>query len=314
MRFRPPLHCSGEKPRCGALHCTQAGAADAKELTAFLNRQSQALHGTSDLSVEVVRGWFEIDDLVVLVADGAQGIEAYADMQPRSDGTTVDIDPRELPTAPGAIEPLVAELERRALEWARPVVRATIVDAEAGTRSVLEARGYGPVRHSFRMLAELHATPEPVTWPDGIEVRVMEPGEEQAVHAAVMESFADHWGFTPHPFEGWLKYHTRPEARQDLWFVARAGDEVAGICLCSDHESGESGYGWVEILGVRPPWRRRGLGEALLRHSFRAFALEGATKVGLGVDAENPTGAVRLYERAGMRVVRRYDTYERHLD
>jgi mycothiol synthase len=292
----------------------EAGRADAEELTAFLNRQSQSLHGTSDLSVEAVRGWFELDELVVLVADGPEGIEAYADMQPRSDGTTVDIDPRELPSAPGAIEPLIAELERRALEWGRPVVRATIVEAEAGTRGVLEARGYGPVRHSFRMLIELHATPDLVTWPDGIEVRVMEPSEEQAVHAAVMESFADHWGFTPHPFEGWIRYQSGPQARKDLWFVARDGDEVAGVCLCATHESGEPGYGWVEILGVRRPWRRRGLGEALLRHSFRAFALEGATKVGLGVDAENSTGALRLYERAGMRVVRRYDSYERRLD
>jgi ribosomal protein S18 acetylase RimI-like enzyme len=293
----------------------EARVADAEELTAFLNRQSQALHGTPDLSVAAVRGWFEIDDLVVLVADGPQGIEAYADMQPRSDGETVDIDPRELPSAPGSIEPLIADLERRARDWGRKVARATIVHAdETGTLAVLEGRGYAPVRHSFRMLIELHGTPEPVAWPDGLEVRVMEPGGERAVHAAVMESFADHWGFTPHPFEGWLKYHTRPEARQDLWFVAWDGDEVAGVCLCADHESGEPGFGWVEILGVRRPWRRRGLGEALLRHAFRAFALEGATKVGLGVDAENPTGALRLYERAGMRVVRRYDTYERRLD
>ena len=71
--------------------------------------------------------------------------------------------------------------------------------------------------------------------------------------------------------------------------------------------------GWVGILGVRLSWRRRGLATALLQHSFRDFRARGATRVGLGVDAENTTGAVRLYERVGMQVVRRDDTYEKTL-
>ena len=117
------------------------------------------------------------------------------------------------------------------------------------------------------------------------------------------------------PYDRWRRQQLdAPLARPDMSFVALAGDEIAGVCLCATHESGERGYGWVGILGVRPPWRRRGLGEALLRTAFRAFAAEGATRVGLGVDGENTTGAVRLYERAGMRVIRRYDTYERRLD
>jgi ribosomal protein S18 acetylase RimI-like enzyme len=80
------------------------------------------------------------------------------------------------------------------------------------------------------------------------------------------------------------------------------------------HMSGDPTYGWINVLGVRAPWRRRGIAIALLARTFADFEARGATRVGLGVDAENPTGAVGLYERAGMSVSQRNDTYERLLD
>ena len=102
-----------------------------------------------------------------------------------------------------------------------------------------------------------------------------------------------------------------PRFDPTLWFVAEEGDEIAGVALCSWHQSGDPQFGWVNVLGVRRPWRKRGLGLALLLHAFAEFGRRGATRVGLGVDAENTTGAVRLYERAGMSVARRNDTYEK---
>ena len=98
-----------------------------------------------------------------------------------------------------------------------------------------------------------------------------------------------------------------------VWFLAEDGGEIAGFALCHPHPSGDPAVGRVAALGVRPRWRRRGLGLALLLHSFAAFRERGASEVRLEVDAENPTGAVALYERAGMSVVRRYDTYEKRL-
>jgi ribosomal protein S18 acetylase RimI-like enzyme len=71
--------------------------------------------------------------------------------------------------------------------------------------------------------------------------------------------------------------------------------------------------GWVDVLGTRRPYRRRGLAEALLRHVFRELYVRGARQVGLGVDAENPTGATRLYERVGMRVASASDVYAKTL-
>ena len=71
--------------------------------------------------------------------------------------------------------------------------------------------------------------------------------------------------------------------------------------------------GWVGTLGVLRPWRKSGLGLALLRHSFNEFYRRGKHKVGLGVDAENLTGALRLYQNAGMHVHQTFDNYEKEL-
>ena len=78
-------------------------------------------------------------------------------------------------------------------------------------------------------------------------------------------------------------------------------------------EVGDPGVGWIPSLGVRRPWRRRGIGLALLRHAFEEFGRRGKRAVGLGVDAESVTGAVELYERAGMHVWRRSTTYGKKL-
>jgi ribosomal protein S18 acetylase RimI-like enzyme len=129
-----------------------------------------------------------------------------------------------------------------------------------------------------------------------------------------MDAFADHWDFHRGPLEEWLSYNVRDHAFDpSLWWLAEDGDELVALSLNQWHFSGDPQYGWIGILGVRPAWRRRGLATALLRHSFRDFRERGATRVGLGVDGENTTGAVRLYEKAGMQVVRRNDTYEQKL-
>src|SRR4029077_18824369 len=95
-----------------------------------------------------------------------------------------------------------------------------------------------------------------------------------------------------------------------LCFRVRAGDELAAAALCTIDDFG---LGWVDILGTRREHRRRGLGEALLGQSFHALYARGAPKVALGVDAESPTGATRLYERVGMRVSSRIDLYAKNL-
>jgi GNAT superfamily N-acetyltransferase len=100
-----------------------------------------------------------------------------------------------------------------------------------------------------------------------------------------------------------------------LWFLAMDGPsgEIAGICLCRAQAYNDPNVGWVNILAVRRPWRKRGIGLALLRHAFGELYRRGKNMAGLGVDAENLTGALRLYENAGMHVHRAFDLFEKEV-
>ena len=101
------------------------------------------------------------------------------------------------------------------------------------------------------------------------------------------------------------------EPEPELWILAMDGDEVAGMALCASRRAGQEDLGWVSSLGVRRPWRRRGLALAILRRAFGLLAARGKSRVGLGVDSQSLTGATRLYEKAGMHVVRELYEYER---
>lgn len=175
----------------------------------------------------------------------------------------------------------------------------------------LEARGYALVRHSHRMTIDLaDPTPDPV-WPDGIEVRAFRPGDDRAFYEAQQETFADSWEPTDEPFEEWAHWLLEgPSFDPGLWFLAADGAETAGYAICHPHWS-DAEAAWVRLLGVRRPWRRRGLGRALLLHSFGEFRGRGFRRAGLGVDAESLTGAHKLYESAGMHVAARFDVYEK---
>jgi ribosomal protein S18 acetylase RimI-like enzyme len=165
------------------------------------------------------------------------------------------------------------------------------------------------------MEIELDDPPAEPAWPDGIQVRRFgDDLEARAVMEAVNDTFADTWDFVPDTYEEWSHFWFESETYDpELWILATAGGELAGVSLCRAHHAGDPGLGWVSSLGVRRPWRRQGLGRALLLESFRAFHGRGLRRVGLGVDAENPTGATRLYESAGMRVAMRWVVYEKEL-
>jgi mycothiol synthase len=177
----------------------------------------------------------------------------------------------------------------------------------------LERRGFSLVRHSHRMLIDLtNPTPNPI-WPEGIEVTTFRPGDERVFYEAHQETFADSWEPIDEPYEEWAHWLLEPPAFDpDLWFLAREGDEPAGFAICHPRTSNPEA-GWVRILGVRRPWRQRGLGRALLLHAFAEFRRRGFRQAGLGVDAESLTGANRLYEHAGMHVSARFDIYEKIL-
>ena len=186
-------------------------------------------------------------------------------------------------------------------------------ERDEALRARLDEAGHAVVRSSYVMKCALEGDLRAPVWPAGLVRRPFAARDAGEVHAAHEEAFADHWGYTPGSFERWRAHNLAERDDTSLWSVAWAGDEIAGVCINRPRHGEDETVGWVDVLAVRRPWRRRGLGEALLRNALVSFAACGKRSAGLGVDAENTTGAVSLYERVGLRVVRRSDTWERTL-
>lgn len=182
--------------------------------------------------------------------------------------------------------------------------------ANESVRKLLEQKGYRVVRSNWRMEIEMHQPPLGPLWPYGISMRTFVPGQdERATFEAMDEVFQDHWGHIPGNYEEWCHWMLkREDFDPTLWFLACDGNEIAAGSLCMNES-----IGWVDDLAVRRPWRRAGLGMALLLHSFGEFYRRGIRKVGLHVDSQNLTGATRLYDRAGMHIARRHNWYEKEL-
>lgn len=183
------------------------------------------------------------------------------------------------------------------------------------SKKLFEDCGFTRIRSSYEMRIEMDEAPPVPVWSEGITLRTGSHEEIPAIYRAFEESFRDHFGHIQEPFEeGLARFsHFMKSEGQDpsMWFLAMEGDEIAGISLTRPEGYSEKELGWVNILGVRRPWRKHGLGLALLLHSFGELYRRGVRKTGLGVDAENLTGALRLYEKAGMHVHMVFDTYEK---
>ncbi|HEY7416511.1 MAG TPA: GNAT family N-acetyltransferase [Ktedonobacteraceae bacterium] len=204
---------------------------------------------------------------------------------------------------------------QRQVSLAAPELRVVISVGEdvldQASQQLLLGQGYQVVRRTWRMEIELQEPPIAPQWPAGIHVRTVAPGMERAVYEVDEEAFKDHWGHTPHTFDEWSYWTTQyKDYDPSLWFLAMDGDEIAGIALCGiEKEVGA----WVHVLCVRRLWRRKGIAMALLQHSFAEFYKRGQRAAYLTVDSQNLTGATRLYERAGMYVIRQRDRYEKEL-
>jgi mycothiol synthase len=153
--------------------------------------------------------------------------------------------------------------------------------------------------------------------PEGIEIRAFDVATDaRRTHAALAEAFGDHWGRPLAPYARWMHDHVEgPNAASDLglWFVAVDGDDIVGA-ICTRPEMGSAAdTAYVAELAVRRPWRGRGIARALLLTTFDAARDRGISAIELSVDASNPMGATRLYEGAGMRVVRSFEIWEKRL-
>jgi mycothiol synthase len=193
-------------------------------------------------------------------------------------------------------------------------------DLNLSKARLLAAAGYATARYFFEMLRPGLDEVEVPPLPDGLEIRpvVNDRASKKQLWDADVEAFADHWGgfdSSESAFEAWL---ARPFQDADLWVVAWDGDDIAGAVVntiyTDDNEAFGRRRGWLDSVFVRRAWRRRGLGAAMVARSLMRLREAGMTEAMLGVDSDNPSGALALYERAGFEVHRRSSAYRKPME
>jgi len=234
-----------------------------------------------------------------------------------------------------------SDLERALLHWAEARLRAIAAahpadvakvlqfwvsssDLDQDRTALLESEGYTAVRWGYLMRRDLAEPIEERALPAGLTARAPRPDEYRQVWDALQEAFRDHWGFRPNTeseYEGWL---TSPTFDASLWQVAFApganghGEEVAGMVLNfiprEENEALGLKRGWTDPICVRRPWRKLGVAKALILRSLELLKAQGLTEAALGVDTQNPNGALQLYESCGFRPMRRSANYRKPLD
>lgn len=320
-----------------------ATAADLDGIVAVLNAHSLEAVGTAAVRPEQVRQWLawwassgRLATDTCLVTTGNNEVIGYAHL--------VNEEPHVVSEMRMAVHPayweqaigltLLRWAERRTRELlplapdgARVVLQHHIFDSDARGRAWLLAEGYRPVRHFIHLRIEMEGPPPEPVWPAGITMRTVTPADWPALEAALDEAFQDHWGV---PAETAPSQAADDEAAADapakrseedkayfntpgLCFVAMAGDEVIGSCLCNAKTVEFPGAGKLGSLSVRRPWRRQGIGLALTLHALGEFYRRGTRTVVTDTDKESFTGANRLYPRAGMRVFRQEGVYEKEV-
>lgn len=287
---------------------------DAGAVTELLRAAETSVRGSSTAGLQDVQDWWRLVDLPsaswVIVDDGSL-VAAGMLVTLREDGDFWGfVRPDQKGRGFGTALLERAEAATRAL--GKPTVHAGTFAEDGDATALLTGRGYRDVRHYFTMVIELsEQSPPHPTWPDGIRGDTIRYDEARAFKDALDEAFTDEWGWEPMEYDEWKRLRLdAPDTDIGLWFVARDGDEIAAAARC---DAGRWGAGWVGAIGVRPRWRRRGLGRTLLQYAFAEFHRRGERTIRLGVDAQNPTGATRLYERAGMRVESEEIVFERML-
>ena len=270
-------------------------------------------------------------DIVLAEIDGAVAGYAWVDWVDTTEGT------REFRLG-GYVHPDWQQrgIGRRLLAWqeahaaAHPATRDTDRPLATGTwmgearqrkRRLFEHAGYEPVRYFFDMRRASLDEVEVPPMPDGLEIRPLgsDRASRKLLWDADIEAFkGDHWGGfdgSDGAFEASL---ADKDVDTDLFVIAWDGDEIAGgvtnVIYRSENEAFDRKRGWLETVFVRRPWRRRGLGAAIVARSLVRLREASMTEAMLGVDSDNPSGALGLYERAGFAIHRRSSAWRRPLE
>lgn len=307
LRLRPYAG-EADLPEMVRIHNAEAEADDmhyrtsVEELAALVAHPSPSFQPFRDTTIA------ELDGRVVAIAhrevvDTTDGFREY-----RVDG---EVDPAYRRRGIGRV--MLEENERRLRELAAsetsertPIFGSWSSERQPGDQALLESAGYTAARWFFGMVrGNLEDVPD-TSLPDGLEVRAIDRAGARQVWDGLVEAFADHWGGFDSSEEQLQRWLDSPTVDVSLWVIAFDGDEVAGgVVNGIDPEQNAAlavQRGWLQSVFTRRPWRRRGLAKAMIAASLGVLRDRGMTSAALGVDADNPSGALGLYEGLGFTV------------
>jgi len=309
---------------------------DADGVVEMLNARSRQLYGGNQSTRASVESWWgkpglrlEQDLRLVLDSDSTVAGLAFIDTdgEPYARvGCSAAVHPRH-EDGDILLDWLYSWSLRRAAEIVplaapgiRVVATSSALPQDKPRCAALERADFAPVRVENHMRIDLDSAAPTAQWPDGISIRSANLDVDiDGIVSLYLAAWRDHWGFVARPRDELLTtFVSEIESRcgpidPTLWFLAIAGEEIVGMSLCIAGLQDDPTGGYIYQLGVRPAWRRRGIALALLYHTFAQFRRRGYAAVELDVDSQSLTGALRVYERAGMHVVRQSIDYEKEL-
>lgn len=283
--------------------------ADADAVAAIVVEDSEALTGRpSRLGPNDVRDWWSRADLArdswLFLDDGEPVAAGW--LHPYGEKAAFAGVVAQRAKGRGFGSAIVERAETAAHARGLARMHTWVPPEDAAAVALLRERGYDEVRRFYEMAIEMAAPPPDPVVPGGFILDTFREEDARAFHGTVEDAFRDHWEWHGTPFDEW--WELRRENDHSLWFVIRAGAEIAAA-IRNDAE--RNGGGYVGIIGVRRDRRGRGLAKALLLRTFGEFWARGIARVSLDVDADSPTGATRLYESVGMHVEGAMAVYER---
>lgn len=293
---------------------------DLPEVMRVMNAFSLAVGGRGDITVEVVEAnWrkpYNHPERDCFVAEDAEGrllgytIADLLDDPQRAVGVYC-VPPGNPSASRMLVDAATQYFQQTAFERCPPDAPITLLwhipEQAVEAVALFEEDGVPLVRVFYTMHIALETPVTPLAPPEGLTLRPFTPDMLETLYAATEEAFIDHWGETNLSLDEWRQDIAAPGFDPSVWWVAWAGEQIAGMVLSRAITTEKA---WVGIVGVRRPWRKRGLAHVLLQTCFAEYQRRGFRQVELGVDSDSSTRAVSVYERAGMHIRRRTLYYE----
>jgi mycothiol synthase len=281
-----------------------ATVGDVEQVFALLDARSRAAFGASEVSRPLVEAELHRSIADRFVAERSGVVVGYAHVRPTNDVVVATSDA-------ATADRLLARLEERARERGAAAIEATVVAEDVPFHALVQRAGFAHARDILRMWRVLDDDVDAQVWPDDVTVKAYDDGDAPRVKSLLDDAYAWDTSYTPQSHNEWLAFMTdHDEFDPSLWFLVERNDELVA---CALHWKEQHQRGWLKDLAVHERARGVGLGKSLVRHGLRAYAERGVERVGLKVDAANPTGAIDLYAHEGFVTDQRLEIWRKVL-